>query len=101
MIDAVEREVISIIGRRSGRSPAELNGETRFVEDLGLDGDDAVDAIIEVCRIYNMDTSKFEAESYFRSEPNIFSIFRRRPRDQKQSFTIGKLVDAVAQGSLE
>lgn len=100
MEDAREQEVIAILARRSGTHSSKINRETRFVEDLKLDADDAIDAIIEVCDKLSIRKKDFRAELYFRSEPSLLSIFRRTSKTSKLPYTVGRLVDAANRGEL-
>ena len=100
MEGAREREVIAVLARRSGTPASMINRETRFVEDLKLDADDAIDAIIEVCDKLSIRKKGFRAELYFSSEPSLLSIFRRTSKTSKLPYTVGHLVDAASRGEL-
>ena len=101
-----EEQVVSVLARRSGVAKEQVTLETRLVEDLKLDGDDAVDALLEISKECSMDVSGFDSSLYFRSEPTLLSLFRFLPSQKKrampkQTITVGELVDAAHRGRLQ
>ena len=100
-----EEQVVSVLARRSGVAKGKVTLETRLVEDLGLNGDDAVGAILEICNTYPMDISGFDSSLDFRSEPTLLSLLwflpsQKKERTKKQTITVGNLVDAARRGRL-
>ena len=91
--------VLSVIARRSGLERDQLCPGSRLVQDLKLDGDDAIDALLEIAKLSGMDVSGFDAGLYFRSEPSLFSIFRSKSAPKKE-ITVGQLIDAARRGQL-
>ena len=76
------------------------------MQDLNLDGDDAVDALLEISKKCSMDISGFETSRYFRSEPTLLSLFRflrseRKLGTPKQTLTVGELTRAAREGRLQ
>lgn len=101
-----EELVVSVLSRRSGLAKERVTLGTRLVEDLKLDGDDAVDALLEISKGCSMDVSGFDSSLYFRSEPTLLSLFRFLPSQKKravpkQPITVGELVDAARRGRLQ
>jgi len=101
-----EEQVVSVLARRSGVAKDQVRPETRLVEDLKLDGDDAVDALLEISKKCSMDVSGFDSSVYFRSEPTLLSLFRFLPSQKKrsmakQTITVAELVDAARRGSFQ
>ncbi len=101
-----EEEVVSVLVRRTGLSPERMTPEARLVQDLGLDGDDAVDALLEISDKCSMDISGFEPSLYFRSEPTLLSLFpflpsQKKRASPKQTLTVGELTHAARQGRLQ
>ena len=94
-----EECVVSVIARRSGLDRSRICSEARLVQDLKLDGDDAIDTLLEIAKQFDMDMTGFDAGLYFRSEPNLLSIFRSK-RVPKKEITVGQLVDAARHGRL-
>jgi acyl carrier protein len=97
--------VISILARRSGVAKEKLTAETRLVEDLMLDGDDAVDALLEISEECSLDVSGFDASRYFHSEPTLLSLFsflssRKSRIVPKQPLTVGELMESARSGRL-
>lgn len=93
--------VVAVIARRAGVSPEQVSPESRLLQDLHIDGDDAVDTILEIANKCSVDLSGFDASVYFRSEPSLVSLLpflqsRRRNRvDQKRPLTVGELIEAA------
>ena len=101
-----EELVVSVLSRRSGLPKGQVTLGTRLVEDLKLDGDDAVDALLEISKECSMDVSGFDSSLYFRPEPTLLSLFRFLPSQRKravlkQTITVGELVDAARRGHLQ
>ena len=58
--------VIAIIARKAGVAPEQVSLHSRLVHDLHIDGDDAVDTILEIANRCAVDVSGFDASLYFR-----------------------------------
>lgn len=97
-MDAEER-VFSVLARRSGLERSQISNRSRLVQDLKLDGDDAIDALLEISKQCGMEINGFDSSLYFRSEPNILSIFRSK-RAPEREMTVGQVVTAARQGQL-
>ena len=95
--------VVSVLARRARLNESDLADSSRLVEDLSLDGDDAIDAILEISKEAGVDLTGFDASLYFRPEPTLPSaftqIFQRR-KVAKLPLTVGELIGATAQGRL-
>jgi acyl carrier protein len=97
---------VSILARRSRIAKEQITPDTRLVEDLKLDGDDAVDALLEISKKCAIDVSRFESTRYFRSEPTLLALLpflpsQRKRAEPKQPLTVGDLINAVRRGSLQ
>ncbi len=104
MTDVDFREcVIAVIARKAGVAPEQVSLSAKLVQDLHIDGDDAVDAILEISKRCSIDVSGFDASKYFRSEPSLLSLLpflpsQKRDRlEQKRPLTVGELVEAARQ----
>lgn len=100
-----EEQVVSVLVRRSGLGEEKVTPDARLVEDLKLDGDDAVDALLEISKKCSMDVSGFDSTRYFRSEPTLLSLLpflpsQRKRAEPKQSLTVGALIEAARNGRL-
>lgn len=91
--DSYRNTVYTILAKRSGVDIDEITDQTRFVEDLHLDGDDAIDAIIEIANVTGIKLDQFDPSLYFYSEPNIFSIFRRKI--PKRPFRVANILSGI------
>ena len=101
-----EELVVSILSRRSGLPKEQVRLGARLVEDLRLDGDDAVDALLEISKECSMEVSGFQSSLHFRDEPTLRSLFRFLPSQKKralpkQTITVGDLVDGARRGHLQ
>lgn len=94
-----EEHVFSVLARRSGLERSQISGSSRLVQDLKLDGDDAIDALLEISKQCGMEIADFDSSLYFRAEPNLLSIFRSKGAPKRQ-MTVGQLVAAARQGRL-
>jgi acyl carrier protein len=94
-----EEFIISVLVRRSGLKRNQISDSSRLVQDLELDGDDAIDALLEISKHYSLDIADFDASLYFRSEPNFLSIFQTK-KVPKNEITVGQLIAAAQQGRL-
>jgi acyl carrier protein len=94
-----ESFIVEILARRTGLDRAALRPEARLVQDLALDGDDAVDAILEIASRFKIDVSGFRAEFYFRSEPTLPSVFRPF-RTPERVLYVRHLIEAADKGVL-
>jgi acyl carrier protein len=73
---AHEKAVFQLVYRRSGRPVSTLSSQDRLLQDLGIDGDDAAELLLELSRAFQIDMSTLEMAKHFRSEPNLFSVLR-------------------------
>ncbi|MET2826389.1 DUF1493 family protein [Mesorhizobium shangrilense] len=105
----VEGRVFSIVVRISGLSRDLMTTQSRLVQDLKLDGDDAIDVLLEVSKEFSMDVSGFDPSKYFHSEPTILSVLptilellhmRAAPMRPRNEMTIGQLIEAARRGRL-
>jgi hypothetical protein len=101
-----EEWVIAVLARRSRLAAHQVTPESRFMEDLRLDGDDAVDALLEISKECSMDVSGFDSTLYFRSEPTLLSLLpflpsQKKRTESKQPLTVGELIEAARRGSLQ
>jgi hypothetical protein len=98
--------VIAIIARKAAVAPEQVSLDSRLLHDLHIDGDDAVDAILEIANRCAVDVSEFDASLYFRTEPSLLSLLPFLPSardtrvDQKRPLSVGELVEAARQGKL-
>lgn len=94
-----EECVFLVLARRSGLDRSQISASSRLVQDLKIDGDDAIDALLEISKQCGMEITHFDTSLYFRSEPNLLSIFRSK-RSPQREMTVGQMVAAARQGQL-
>lgn len=109
--------LIGFVNRQVGKSwwlTDELNQSTRILEDLRVDGDDAVDFFLAFGNEFDVDLSKFELAKYFNSEGfdpiGISALFYRivgrkaspdNNRSSRVSINLGHLLRAIEWGRLD
>jgi hypothetical protein len=101
--DDHERAVLNAVSRKTGIPVYRLSLEDRLLQDLGIDGDDAAELLMDVSRAHGLDLSGLEFDRHFRSEPSLFSIFRypsakQRELAEKAPITIADMIRAVRAG---
>jgi acyl carrier protein len=62
------KKVVNLLTELTGYHPAGITPDTRVLEDLGIDGDDADDLFRELEKRFGVDTSEFPTLEYFGSE---------------------------------
>ena len=101
-----EEQVVLVLSRRSGLGKEKVTPEARLVEDLRLDGDDAVDALLEISKECSIDISGFDSSRYFRPEPTLLSLLpflpsQKKRAEPKQPLTVRDLIEAARSGKLQ
>lgn len=100
----VEENVIELVVRLTGANVSQVFVETSLREDLGVDGDDAIELIQQFAIIFGVDISMFRYAEYFGSEAPMSistiwnALFKKGSRFRK--LTVGDLVDAALSGRL-
>lgn len=82
-----------------------IGRETRLIEDLKIDGDDADEFLISFGKEFNVDVSKFRIDEYFGDEEDavvgaINNYFRANMSGRK-TLTVSHLEKAVISGRLD
>jgi acyl carrier protein len=95
--------ILSIVSRRSGIPAAKLSLEQRLLQDLGIDGDDASELLLDLSGQFGVDLTALNFEKHFRPEPNLFSVLRsplvkQKERADKIPVTIRDLIVAANTG---
>lgn len=96
----LREKIIEIISINRGKSNLEFNDSTSLMNDLGIDGDDALEILDQYFNTFTIDKSKFNFEDYFGYEGFYFFktikaiIFGNRLKN----LTIGDLVNYAESG---
>jgi acyl carrier protein len=94
-------KVIEFIAGQSGASVSRITPKTRLLEDLGIDGDDASEILIEFATRFKVDLGEFEFGRHFGPECgympfySLFCWLFRVRRQKIEPVTIEDLVKAV------
>lgn len=83
----------------------ELVRQTELVKHLKINGDDASDFLEAFCKLFNVDVSGFDFDSYFDAEgDHVLPSFKRMlfgiKEPVKKVLTLGDLENAVLKGCL-
>ncbi len=94
MDDEVHDAIVAVVSKRTGAKADLISTGSRLREDLGLDGDDADEALWDLNTHYGIDLfESFDFSTYFYGEPTLANLFgRTAPR---QSLTVGELANFV------
>jgi hypothetical protein len=98
-----EQEMLVLVSRRVGLPVTRLSLQSRLLQDLGVDGDDAVELLLEVSNAFRIDMNNMQIEKYFRCEPTLLDVFRRplakrREFEGKAPVTVGDLIQMAKVG---
>ncbi len=63
----IAEEVIALVAKKTGRPESSITPEKTFYQ-LGIDGDDAVELIDELCRRYQVPAEKVDLNKYIGPE---------------------------------
>jgi len=83
---------------------SKLHKETRILQDLGIDGDDAKEFIMSFANNFNIDSNGFEFDKCFGPEAGfdpfswVCSKFTKNNNEKVQEISIQKLVEVIEKG---
>ena len=94
---SLEEEVIELVARKTGKSKAKITPEKTFY-DLGIDGDDAVELIAELCERYEVPAEEVDLRKYIGPEGaftvanHVFNAVTRNDSTERKELKIGDLI---------
>ena len=95
---STEQEVIALVAKRTGRPESSITPEKTFYQ-LGIDGDDAVELIAELCKRYEVPTEKINLSKYVGPEGAglfnhiLYAVSRKgRSSEERKELRIGDLI---------
>ena len=93
-----EQEVIALVARKTGRPESSITPEKTFYQ-LGIDGDDAVELIAELCKRYQVPEEGIDLNKYIGPEGGglfnhiLFAMRRKnKPPQERKELRIGDLI---------
>ncbi|MFC6644454.1 DUF1493 family protein [Granulicella cerasi] len=99
-----EQEVIALVAKKTGRPESSITPEKTFYQ-LGIDGDDAVELIGELCRRYRVPAEKINLNRYIGPEGgglfnHILYAFssKKRSTEERRELRIGDLIQSAING---
>jgi len=93
----IEDQVLELLAAERGMDKSEIQPEDSLAQDLGMDGDDAVDFFRSFAKNFNVDIESLwlNWKRHFSSEISLISFpFTRR----KDPVTVRELVDSAVAG---
>lgn len=98
-----EQEVIALVAKKTGRQESSITPESTFYQ-LGIDGDDAVELIDELCRRYKVPAEKIDLNKYIGPEGSgilnhIFYAFSRKEEssEERKELRISDLIKTATE----
>ncbi len=93
---STEQEVIALVAKRTGRPESSITPEKTFYQ-LGIDGDDAVELIDELCRRYQVPAEKVDLNKYIGPEGaglfnHILYAVSCKSSEERKELRIGDLI---------
>jgi acyl carrier protein len=92
---STEQEVIALVAKRTGRPASSITPEKTFYQ-LGIDGDDAVELIDELCKRYQVPAEKVDLNKYIGPEGwslQPYTVSRKsRGSEERKELRIGDLI---------
>lgn len=94
---SIEQEVIEFVARKTGKSRAKITRE-KTLYDLGIDGDDAVELIDELCTRYQVPVEGVDLRKYIGPEgaftvaDHVFNAVARRGSSERKELKISDLI---------
>ena len=103
----LEKKIKQLVAQETEVRVEKLALETRLLEDLGVDGDDAFELLEKYSETFKVDFSKFQFSKYFGQEAGLdilsifFYLFFPSHIPQSEPLTIQDLVDAANIGEIK
>ena len=98
----IPETVLQFVASHTGVPIGELSLESRLLQDLGVDGDDASELLCDFAAQARVDLSSLTFDDHFRGEPTLLSAVApwryKRLFYAKKPITIRDLVHAAEQG---
>ncbi|MDB5151972.1 MAG: acyl carrier protein [Mucilaginibacter sp.] len=102
----MNEELKAFVIKQSAVDDEEITPETQLANDLGVNGDDAIEFIIAYGKRFNVDVSKFMAADYFGPEgdvilPSLIRSITGKLKPRKKGLTVGHLEKGIKAGKLD
>ncbi len=93
----LEARIIIFIVEQTNANLEKISLETRLAEDLGIDGDDALEFFENFSQEFQVDLSNFQFDKYFGYEAGFDPLitFLNRPKHKLETITTKDLVMAA------
>ncbi len=97
--------IVAFVERERWKKQLPLSRDTRLVEDLKIEGDDAYEFMEKFVTEFKVDYSEFNYEQYFSKEVfdllGIIASFFKKEKESKRTLTLGDLEQSVITGKLK
>lgn len=94
----IEQEVIALVAKKTGKPENSITPEKTFYQ-LGIDGDDAVELISDLCRRYKVPAERIDLNRYIGPEGGgllayVFYAFSRKEKgsEERRELRISDLI---------
>lgn len=100
---SIEEDVIGLVARKTGISARKITPEKTFFQ-LGIDGDDAVELISELCEQYLIPAQEVDLKRYIGPEGSftvanhLFNAVARRKNVEQKELKIADLIKTAEDG---
>ena len=97
----IVRKVRELVARKTGLPEERISPEARLLHDLGVEGDDAEELLVEFCDEFRVDITDIKVSKYFSDESSVASSlwFLRSSIEarlrEKEPLTVDQLVIAA------
>lgn len=94
--------VVGLIAEFTGYDSSWIQGSTRLMEDLGVDGDDAAELLQEFASRFKVDLSRFEFQRHFGPEAGwnpIAAAYYLVVGSELEPISVKQLVEAAERGA--
>jgi len=85
-----------MVRRHSGLRPEKIRSESRLLQDLGIDGDDAEYLLVEFFERFDVDMSNFNFRRFFMGEPQLFNFLKFGDKERLMPLTVDDLCRSAA-----
>ena len=95
-----DEKILRLVAKKTGLQFEKLTMESRLLQDLGVDGDDADELLTVFAEEFHVDMTSFRFSKHFRSEPSLLDLlsFLRPHKDdlsKKVPITLRDLAEAA------
>jgi acyl carrier protein len=84
---SIDERIVRLVAKMTGLQMKKLTMESRLLQDLGVDGDDADELINAYAEEFGVDMASFRFSTHFRSEPSLLRLLSFLPSQKHERIT--------------